>query len=1533
MHTQSGGNEQGLKAGKLRAKAAPGDEHTFWHGLFGVLLFILVGLSAEMLIYQAEQRDISQSREETSRIGGQLRAAFESAINASLHLASGLESYLLSTGGHLRADEVDRLLGGLHKQGPFIRSLAIAPGNRITHIYPLAGNEAAIGLYYPEVPAQWPGVERAIRERKAALDGPITLAQGGTGFAYRLPVFMPDGRYWGLISSVIDAEKFFSLADPVLGNSGVRALLRDPAGQGGAGKVLWMRGEIAPDIGASLLLDLALPQGRWQLVVQPPPRDSFTLGSQRLGAWLLAAIFAGLVWAALRSWDLRLQLAERLLNNEKGYREALAAVDDGRWSWSLEKDTISVDPGGLRLLKLPAAEAIFSTGQWQARIHVRDLTETRAALVRVLRTREPFRIQYRMLTGDERWMWIESRGRVALGPGGEPAHVVGTFSDITERRKSEEALLLSERRQRALVGALPDLVFVLDTEGIVLEYHPPLAGCPLSSGQPPPVGRSHTEIFPPAMNSLLGEGMVCLAGEGNLWATELEIELLEEMREFHITLSKLADAADWPLGFLCVVRDTTARRRSEDARRASEKRLSLVVRGSNDAPWDKDLVAQHQWYSTKWFAMLGYREEDFEADETLWQHLMHPDDAARVMSRLEGVLAGDEETYAIEFRLRHREGHYVSVLSRGFVERDATGRAVRIAGSNMDLSERKRLEEALRHSEAFARSIIDALTAHIVVLDRDGTITAVNQAWQRFGQENGGASETPEPSSGSSLWVGGNYLEICHAAVGSDGGIEAEAAYVGIAAVLNGERPLFSLEYPCHAGDHRRWFMMRVTPLPGGGAVVAHEDVSERRHAEDEARRLYQRLSKIAARVPGVVFQFLRRADGSSCFPYASEGLWEIFGVTPAEARDDASPVFARVHPDDLQALEDTVLHSAETLDTWRHEYRVCRGDGSLCWVAGEATAERVGEGDVQWHGFISDISARKRANEQLRIAAVAFESHEGMMVTDAQGVIIRVNRAFTEVTGYASDEAVGRTPALLRSERQDKDFYVAMWASLKKDGFWQGEIWNRRKNGEIFPEWLTISSVSGEDGEVDNYVASFSDITERKEAEAYIRNLAFFDPLTQLPNRRLFFDRLGHALARSARSSEHGALMLLDLDYFKKLNDTQGHDVGDQLLVGVAGRLQACLREGDTVARLGGDEFVLLLEGLPEDEETAAAVAETVAAKVREQLGQPFRLEGMVRSDYRSSSSIGVCLFSAHGEGAETLLKHADIALYQAKEAGRNTVRFFNQRMQKALQERAALEAGLENALLKQEFVLHYQPQLDREGYIVGAEALLRWQPAGAPLLLPEEFIPLAEETGLIVPVGAWVLRTACNTLAEWAGKAERAGISRRHGLTLAINVSARQFTDPDFVAEVETALAESGAPPGQLRIELTENQLLADIEGCIERMHTLRKLGVQFALDDFGTGCSSLSWLKRLPLDQLKIDQSFVGEVGADPVDTAIVDSILGVARSLGLRTMAEGVETTAQHEFLSDRGCDGFQGHLFSRPVTREAFERLSETERAT
>ena len=654
-------------------------------------------------------------------------------------------------------------------------------------------------------------------------------------------------------------------------------------------------------------------------------------------------------------------------------------------------------------------------------------------------------------------------------------------------------------------------------------------------------------------------------------------------------------------------------------------------------------------------------------------------------------------------------------------------------------------------------------------------------------------------------------------------------------------------------------------------------------------------------------------ADIHSNYLDANASICRMLGYTHAElvGLHASNIVIPEEHAHIGTALQEIRSHTG-----YHREWQFRRKDASV--FPADVIATVMPDGNLM--AVIRDVTERNRAQDALRESAVHTQTildnmADGVVTFDDQGHIGSFNQAACAIFGYAASEIVGKSAALLIDDPDshfEEDYLRHRFSS---DGLGIAsltqEARGRRRDGSLFPIHLSISKIH-RNGQA-HLIAIVRDITQQRHDEEEIRRLAFFDPLTGLPNRRLLMDRLKQGMATSARTGKHGALMFLDLDHFKLLNDTQGHDVGDMLLQQTAARLSACVRDGDSVARLGGDEFVVLLESLSAHAHEAATQAEAVASKLLEAFAAPYKLEGY---NHEGTTSIGIVVFLGDLQSKDDLLKKADLAMYQGKAAGRNTARFFDPAMQAAVAEHDAQERDLRRGIAMREFVLHYQIQVNGDGKTIGAEALVRWNHARKGMTTPAHFIGLAEQTGLILTLGQEVLETACAQLASWAESPER-----RHW-TMAVNVSATQFAQTSFVANVGRALTQSGANANLLKLELTESILVHDIEDVVVKMSALKSMGIGFSLDDFGTGYSSLSYLKRLPLDQLKIDQSFVRDVLTDPSDAVIARTILALGHSLGLTVIAEGVETQGQHTFLTNAGCDAFQGYYFGRPGPAEA-----------
>jgi len=590
--------------------------------------------------------------------------------------------------------------------------------------------------------------------------------------------------------------------------------------------------------------------------------------------------------------------------------------------------------------------------------------------------------------------------------------------------------------------------------------------------------------------------------------------------------------------------------------------------------------------------------------------------------------------------------------------------------------------------------------------------------------------------------------------------------------------------------------------------------------------------------------------------------------------------------------------------------------DGTESWVRWEMLPWKNSKGQIGGIIILSEnITKRKMAEAELHIASVAFQSRDPMLVTNAKGIILKANEAFSLATGYSLEELIGNKPSLFKSEEhQDPSFYRNLWEAILSEGRWEGNIWNRRKDGAIYPIWLSISAIRDNKNEINHFLAIYSNIRDPREAERKILELAFYDPLTDLPNRRLLMDRLNQAHLQAVRSGKYGAVLMIDLDHFKTINDVYGHDVGDEILIAVSKCLRAALRDSDTASRLGGDEFVVLLTELGNDHGTTSLSIKVVLDKLIHLLGQPKQINGII---HKITASIGVATFPNKENDLHLLFKQADIALYQAKSSGRNKVSIFNSEMHNKFIERASLSDRLKSAVQNFEFVIHYQPQVNFDGTLKGAEALIRWQSPENGLIQPLSFIPLAEENGLIIPIGYWAIEAVCIQLVEWQANPLTAE------LCVSINISALQFRQTDFSHRLKLGLLHTGANPRRLTLELTETVLLNDLDHVINIMLDLRAIGVRFSIDDFGTGYSSLTYLKRLPLDEIKIDKSFVTDLMNDPGDRAIIRSILILAKSLNLAVTAEGIEIPEQRDFFALEGCDTFQGYLYGRPIAIDEF----------
>lgn len=830
-------------------------------------------------------------------------------------------------------------------------------------------------------------------------------------------------------------------------------------------------------------------------------------------------------------------------------------------------------------------------------------------------------------------------------------------------------------------------------------------------------------------------------------------------------------------------------------------------------------------------------------------------------------------------------------------------------------------------------STLESLAEAYALLDKEGRFLYVNRKAEQL------IEQTAESLLGKCLWdefnnlLGSEFHQSCQ-----------RLSYAK-------EATECTIYYP----RLRMWLEVRAIPSDEG-MVVSLRDVTERQWIQQFHARQAEILESIAANAPlsCTLDAIVHLAESASphyrCAIFLLEkgGHHLMLGAAPnlpsALIESVESMAFAWRERGDAASQEQAAFFDRlQTRPEWETVQATARQHAlQSCWSAPiisnrrqvlgifvvycqEAREPEAGEIELltSCSHLISVAIERQRATQALMENERRFRQQASLLDKAQDAIIVRRladnqvmfwNKSAERMFGWTRQEAMGRSVIDLVYNHEEST-YRLVTEQVLKHGEWNSEITAYRKDRSPIAIEGRWTLVRDECGRPHSIFSINTDITQRKSAEKEIHDLAFYDTLTKLPNRLLLLDRLKHALASSTRNRLYGAVMLIDLDNFKNLNDTLGHDKGDLLLKKVGERLCHNVRESDTVARWGGDEFVMILTDVGENPEEAAAHAEKAAAQILGAINAPYDLDG---KEHHTTPSIGVTLFFNQQHSMDELLKQADLAMYEAKAAGRNAIRFFDPDMQAVINERVALEADLRQGLVRGEFVLHYQPQIDSGGRLLGVEALLRWQQPRRGMVPPGDFIPLAEETGLILAIGEWALMTACNQLAAWGAR------KQTEHLTLSVNVSARQFHHPDFADLVIRTLRQTGANPHHLKIELTESVLIDDVEDTVAKMNRLKEIGVDFSLDDFGTGYSSLAYLKRLPLGQLKIDQSFVRDVLIDQSDAAIVRTIIALGKSLDLKVIAEGVETKEQRDLLDRDGCTAFQGYMFSRPLPSEQFE---------
>ncbi|HSH42034.1 MAG TPA: PAS domain S-box protein [Arenicellales bacterium] len=897
--------------------------------------------------------------------------------------------------------------------------------------------------------------------------------------------------------------------------------------------------------------------------------------------------------------------------------------------------------------------------------------------------------------------------------------------------------------------------------------------------------------------------------------------------------------------------------------------------------------------------LSGYSEDELAL--LRFRDITHPDDVETVERQISRLVSGAIESFNLDKRYIRKDGGICWASVTVSLVPDVESGGDRFLAVISDISDRKKAEAALQASEARFRALVEQSITGIYVFDREAFRYVNDRLASMFGYAGEELIDRLGPGDLIAPEDRGTVQEQIQRRF--DRAVES-AHYVARGLRKDGTRIWLEL--------HGSLIELDGRPAITGTVL----DITERVEAD---QRLRESEARFRAIYDGVNDAILILDPEAGDILDANRRAWDMLGHrSSGMGRLDFVDISAAGR-EEAQSAVMRRLAAARGGQAQIFEWQLRSRGGDSLWVEINMRAAHIG-GVERILVLARDITERRRSEARLRLTSKVFEStREGVVITDTAQRIVSVNPAFTEITGYGEDEVLGRTPVILQSGLHDRDFYRAMWSSVTRTDHWQGEIWNRRRNGETYPEWLTISAVRDERNTITNYVGVFSDVSRLKDSEAEARRLAHYDPLTGLPNRVLFTSLLEHAISRRPSRESRLAVIFCGLDRFRHINESVGYAAGDELLRAVADMIRGRLRRGDTLARFAGDEYVVLVEadaGPEEIDQMAQSILEVSSTSVELSSGHTV-FPGV---------SIGVSLCPEDGEDAGILVTHANAAMQQAKSEGRQTYRYYRKGLTEHARERLSMEARLRRAVENQELEVHFQPflELARER-LTGAEVLCRWTDPDVGRIPPDRFIPLAEDTGLIVPLGRWVLAQACRQAASWS----TGGFG---DLKVAVNLSGRQFQTGDLTRDVASVLEDTGLRPDRLELEITESVLMEHGERTLQTLKELRELGVGVSMDDFGTGYSSLAYLKQFAINRIKIDRAFINDLPDDADDVELVSSMIGLAHNLGLRVLAEGVETTGQLEFLSAAGCDEAQGYLISAPLPVSEFESFVSDFRA-
>lgn len=1199
------------------------------------------------------------------------------------------------------------------------------------------------------------------------------------------------------------------------------------------------------------------------------------------------------------SQEQTLELQLKRLN--KQLQEAYHIANIGNWEldantlnafWSdeicdivgMEKGTV----GGPELLKTLVKE--------------KDFERIESSLISALQTGSEHEIIYEVFPkNSNKSHWVECRARRELNEDGSPRCLIGTLQDITQRIEAQTTARENE----------DSMILALESAGHgVWDFN----------------AKENTQNLSPQYKSMLGydnheientfEAFLNLLHPDDLSQVQSTIESFIMNKhykgdKFHHTFRmKTKDGTyRWILSNANVIStdkdgtlvriigthtDITEQKQIEEELRLFKRSVESAKDGITITRADND---QEAIYVNPAFEKLtGYA-----SDEILGKNLRLLNEKNREQPEIDLLHNAIENNKSIEVALKNyrKDGsEFISQLSIDPIF-DETNTATHFVGFQKDITQRIETEKALaREKERYEKAErIAKLGSWEQDLVKD-TLKWSDEVYRIFE-----ADKSKEVTFD-------DFIQRVHP---EDAQSVYEAFYTSVKEHKNYHivhRLLFAdgrIKYVSEDAQH--FYDSSNKHIYSVGTV---QDITAQQEAELEFQKAHSLLTKLSDTIPAMIYQYQLYPDGSSRFPYASVGIEDIYEVTPKQVIEDAQCVFDVVYPDDLAMVVDSITKSAETMQLWNLDYRVTLPKKGLRWLRGTAKPQKLEDGAILWHGYIQDITKEKnnfnilRENERrLRQSATVFENTtEGVMITDTNSIILDVNEAFCKITGRERNEVLGKPASILQSGRHNKKFYNEMWKSISNGGSWRGEIWNRRKNGEIYPQWLNISSVKSDSGTVESYIAVFSDITSLKETEAQLDFLAHHDHLTELPNRVLLNARLKHTLSTAKRDNSMTAVMFMDIDNFKNINDSYGHTFGDELLMAVSHRLKSIMREDDTFARIGGDEFVVVMSHFKTLEQITH-----ISQKIMEQFEEIFTVE---EKEFWISVSIGISIAPDDGNSSEILIKNADTAMYEAKGDGKNTFKFYNDKMSASSFERVIFENALKAGITNQEFEVYYQPQEDlQNNSIIGFEALIRWNHPSLGLVPPDKFISIAEETKMILDIGSFVLEQSCKDIKQWHDE----GLCKGR---IAVNVSGIQLEHSEFAEILKYNLKKYDVDPSMIEIEVTESMVMKNPQRWISVLEEIHRIGVSISIDDFGTGYSSLSYLRRMPVDTLKIDQSFIQDIPEEKDACAIVDAIINMADSLGINTLAEGIETSNQREYLVKKSCKHGQGYLLSKPM---------------